>query len=736
MKLKLKNVTSYSEQSFTILNLDSKHNIVYGQNGAGKSTISNFFYNKEEEIFKECECDSIENYRTIVYNTKFIVDNFFKTNEQKGIFTLSKENSDIEKTVIEKEKIRGILLDEHREKKTLLADIKSDTEKNENICIESIWSKTETLRNSKLRPLMKGSIGSKKDYYKKITESHPLNSIAMKSLENEYIEITQNQNSEITSITQLVSFDMSTDEIELLKTPIIDSSNSYLSETIKKLDNLDWVKRGKDLYLSDNTCPFCQEKTINIDFLKAIESIFDATYSDKILKISLLMDKIKNTYHTQFEKITDEINACNIVSESEKDTFLVNLKSLDLITQRNISLVQEKITNPSKSIKLEDVSAIQQKIMEDITGYNTKISDINTKVKQFKKTESNIKEKMWAGLRYLCNNEIDRFNEIKRDAIANESRINNEMAQIVEKGKFVSEEIKTLRDQVSNIEGTILSINSRLKTLGIHGFSIEKHPDILDSYILLRPEQIGKSNVYISLSEGEKTLISFLYFIECCKGKLDKSEDDNRDIFVVIDDPISSLSQNYIYDIASMIHFEIMQDAKIKKTLVLTHNLYFFHELIKLAPKSEKTFKNHYNLTRITKNAVSLFSAIERNTMQNEYQSLWQILKDTQVGKANKILIPNIMRNILEYYFAFVHKSDELQETLNALARDKEHANFRPFYRFINRGSHSDSININDMGEIAPELYLEQFKEIFSILGDEQHYIKMINEKDEESATA
>ncbi|MCE6984472.1 hypothetical protein EI534_45415, partial [Pseudomonas frederiksbergensis] len=52
---------------------------------------------------------------------------------------------------------------------------------------------------------------------------------------------------------------------------------------------------------------------------------------------------------------------------------------------------------------------------------------------------------------------------------------------------------------------------------------------------------------------------------------------------VVIDDPISSLSHNYVYDVASLIRQHVLLPAsRFKQVIVMTHNLFFFHELIKL----------------------------------------------------------------------------------------------------------------------------------------------------------
>ncbi|EBO5274847.1 AAA family ATPase, partial [Salmonella enterica subsp. enterica serovar Typhimurium] len=56
MELSLKNVTSYDKNKYTKISLEKRINILYGQNGAGKSTISNFFYNPADDDYRDCRC--------------------------------------------------------------------------------------------------------------------------------------------------------------------------------------------------------------------------------------------------------------------------------------------------------------------------------------------------------------------------------------------------------------------------------------------------------------------------------------------------------------------------------------------------------------------------------------------------------------------------------------------------------------------------------------------------------
>lgn len=115
-------------------------------------------------------------------------------------------------------------------------------------------------------------------------------------------------------------------------------------------------------------------------------------------------------------------------------------------------------------------------------------------------------------------------------------------------------------------------------------------------------------NIFRSLSEGEKTLIAFLYFLEKCRGKDRRDDIDTRDKLIVIDDPISSLSNNYIFEIASLIQHNIIKTKLAKKIIILTHNLFFFQEMIlSSGVRASEDSPRNWGLLRISRmNLVSL----------------------------------------------------------------------------------------------------------------------------------
>lgn len=83
-------VASFKQEAKLVT--DKRINLVYGLNGTGKSTISNYLYEPENPRFGQCAKLPELSDPILVYNQSFIQDNFYITDNLKGIFSLSKEN--------------------------------------------------------------------------------------------------------------------------------------------------------------------------------------------------------------------------------------------------------------------------------------------------------------------------------------------------------------------------------------------------------------------------------------------------------------------------------------------------------------------------------------------------------------------------------------------------------------------------------------------------------------------
>ena len=77
-KISLNKVASYKKP--TVLETDKKVNLIYGLNGTGKSTLSDYLLKSSDSKFKDCAIEGLSNDDEIlVYNQSFIRENFFES---------------------------------------------------------------------------------------------------------------------------------------------------------------------------------------------------------------------------------------------------------------------------------------------------------------------------------------------------------------------------------------------------------------------------------------------------------------------------------------------------------------------------------------------------------------------------------------------------------------------------------------------------------------------------------
>jgi len=97
-------------------------------------------------------------------------------------------------------------------------------------------------------------------------------------------------------------------------------------------------------------------------------------------------------------------------------------------------------------------------------------------------------------------------------------------------------------------------------------------------------------------------VISFLYFVELCKRESSAEKASNKKM-VVIDDPISSLSHIYVFNIGRLIHNEFLRTDKYDQLFILTHSLYFFYELTNTNQKERKEAQKIFRLCKNTESS-------------------------------------------------------------------------------------------------------------------------------------
>lgn len=722
----LKGVKSYSEDVFTEIDLSNKINIFFGQNGSGKSTISGYFYSEKDPQYSKCRFETNNSYRYIVYNSQFIEDSFYNKTEQPGIFTLSNKNKETIK-LIESKKTENERLQQKIEQ--IEKNIKEEDNKIESILTkhkDNIWSKTHKIRSSDLKPLLTGYL-KKNLFYTQLKDINIAEDIDLDLLVAEHSNLITYKKTSLNEISIPKIYQVSHIQSELLNTSIISSDNSYLSGLINKLDNSDWVHEGIN-YIKDEKCPFCQNNTIDQHFKNGIKLLFDNTYNENLKKISVFHDEYKRENEHFISFLKNNLNSCNYIKNDHE--IWKKVKDLEDKITTNINKIINKKQKPSAFVKLIDVSILFDDIMKIITRINSEIKSINQDVANYNKSEDELKSKLWRKIRFMCNDLILNIKEQISTIEDEKEKLIKERNQLLERQNNLILEISKKEREISNIDETIDSINKNLISLGIDHIKIAKHKDNNNFFQLVR-ENGSSGDVYQSLSEGEKTIITFLYFIELCLGSTSEVNEVQKKL-IVIDDPISSLSLHYIYEIASLINYRLLNNNDINKILILTHNLFFYKEIV---PNSNYTrqnkFDKQFKLYKVVKNEFSIVETLDRDEIKTDYQYLWMILKDAKNEKISSVIVPNIMRNILEYYFSFQCANDKLNKALDKLNKDETTYENKAFYRYMNNGSHFNSINSYGTLNLPVERYFSMFEKIFKQTDNLQHYQEMIQNDSE-----
>jgi len=718
-KIVLNGVASYKKEA--VLDTDKKVNLLYGLNGTGKSTFSEFLYNQIGARFSQCRIEGLEENDTVlVYNQKFVQDTFYEREGIHGIFTLSKGNADAQKVIdTTSDEVKKLIEQKRKIEEKMTKDEDKYIDEIEKY-MKQVWKikKKYTKGDRALEFCLDGLKGNKDTLFKHIISLEKPEGELDYSVDDLMKEAQQLKGeAQIRQPLSKVLINVEDiEQSELLSKVIVGNKNSSVASLIEMLGNSDWVNTGiKYVHIDGEkgVCPFCQQKTITQNFLEQINAYFDESYNRDKFQIEQMISR----YDEEIKKATDFFNAIKDDSFLEKNKVEIESLSANLISvlEQNLNTLREKAKTPSIQVSLQSISKIIESINSIIKNANNEITLYNQRIADIKGSKSKIKDRFWKLMRQKYNSVIELYATNEKSY---EQSVKNARKELQTKTSEINTNtalIEENRKKTVNIDEAVENIKNGLIDIGITDFTIEKYSEEEALYRLKRED--SDEDVFKTLSEGEKMVISFLYFIELCKGESTAERGSNKKI-VVIDDPISSLSHIYVFNIGRLIHEEFLMTEKYDQLFILTHSLYFFYELTNTKHKDRKETQK---LFRICKNTESsYFEDMKYEDIQNDYQAYWHIIKDKKQAPA---LIANCMRNVIEYFFNFVEKQD-----FNQVFQKKElrEIRYKAFNRYMNRESHSIGQNIFDIKEFDYDSFREAFKKVFETEGYIEHFNKMM----------
>lgn len=714
-KLKIDKTATFSEP---IEIIPTEINYLYGSNGSGKTSLGKVI--SDISSYHDCSLDWTSNQlEVLVYNRDFVVSNFNQSNEIKGIFTLGKDATEAQTFIAEtKVKVEELKVAIEGIDKSILSKSKVLSEK-ETETIEKCWS-IKLKYDSYFKPAFTGFIGSGKVFFDKcliemVNGSDLLDENTIINKCNRVYSDTLMTYEEITSIDL---FDISIKEkFDILTSKIIGKEDVAIGELIKKLENSDWVKNGiQYLEISEEKCPFCQQDIFG-DLKGKIESFFDEDYNNKIAELI----QFRTAYKQYFGDLILKAN-----SISKLNIPILNFTDLTSKAQlfeeqykNNLNSIDSKLITPSLPVTISSLETIALEIQVLINSLIEEIKANNIVVDNIEAEKTTLKSQIW---KYVVNEldlDLKAYNSTKAgiDLGVKTDKDNRKI-----KFDLQSELEKQVRDKESLVTSVTHTVNEINKILVLFGFTNFKllEADKKGFYVIIREDG---SEVKETLSEGEYTFVTFLYYYHLLKGSNEETG-LAKDKIVVIDDPISSLDSNVLFIVSNLIK-TIIQDARkgsngIKQIFILTHNVYFFKE-VTFKGRGGKWKEESYWIIRKLDNKTRIIEHKE-NPIKTTYELLWRELDDLEsINKAN---IFNTLRRILEYYFNILGGLD--YEDAISKFEGEEQIIFKSLVSWINDGSHF--INDDLVVYVEPETiekYLKVFESIFIKMGHESHYKMM-----------
>lgn len=751
----MRDVAAYNEEGVTFDGMD-KVNLIFGSNGTGKTTISSFMkaYGDSQDSkamdsrFDQCDMEwtGDKHEKILVYNRQFKEENIGQTSIP-GVFLMGKDAVDASKEI---EKLEKELEEKKKEADELRrrADAHRASVKPNgsiyNTCMnaadKAILHDAEELHYDTLKGFKRDSAKRLEMILQVYNSLTPANVLSKEELE-EHIKIAKQGTS--TPIPVLVMPDLEPllkiEKDAIWSKAIIGSQDIDIAELINRLNLSDWVKKGKDILPhTGGVCPFCQQPINTDNLLAQLNNYFNESYEKDIEKIKDLAENYQYAGYAIAEEIKMLKESEHIDSKEIDDL----LNCLTNFIENNVDKMYRKIDFPSDRVTLNDCMSFAGGFMCVIHKANHRISEWNALIIRQLEIKRALPQHVLEHVIYQHESNIKKFIKEKEVALKKaadaDERLEKTDAEITELKKKISD----LRAKSTDSTAAVERINKILEKHHYKSFKLISHDD--SSYRIVRKNGDDASK---TLSEGEETLLTFLYYMQLLEGSTNPRKKSGN-VIAVIDDPISSLDNQILTFIAREIKDLMFKtgknNAKVKQLIILTHNI-DFHKSLAKSPVCGGTktapLKAYYILEKVLgAEHTSVQKSYNPDKIESEYNKMWSLLKQAyqkisetyteEEEKDYKYTIQNTMRRIYETFFSNTCGLRDSEIAHLFTGEPYTFSDCMNLIEWLNIGSHSVSMTtFSDLPSDAVILdYLNVFKEMFRVTGNIGQFERLMGE--------
>ncbi|HKI62288.1 MAG TPA: AAA family ATPase [Mariprofundaceae bacterium] len=452
-----------------------------------------------------------------------------------------------------------------------------------------------------------------------------------------------------------------------------------------------WVEKGRVLHEGKETCQFCGQ-LLPHDLITHLAGHFSADYENMMTELKAMVNEVQVA---QEEKVTldhkgefyPELSERYITERDQLDELLRMRKSALSRLEEVLTVKQSKAFTKLACPSVDNNST---QIGAAVEGINKLISEHNARTAEFekKRQESFVKlESHYAAL-FIREEEYNK-RLLQIDTL--KTTITNQNTKLGE----LDTEVRALEQELSEASKGAERINELLAAyFGKDDLRIEVSSD--KRFQIKRGDAIAKN-----LSEGEKTAIAFAHFITSIQDGRNPLEDT----IVVIDDPISSLDANHLFNTYALIKIQL---ASCRQLFISTHSFEFYSLIrdwvaddegnrLRNKPQSEWMKWGVY-LVKRSDDGKAVLEEIPKELLRfkSEYHYLFSVLyhfDKAAAGDFDCLLgLPNMVRRFMEAFGGImIPLSTGLRGKMERLFPDEVER--ERVWKFINYYSHNTTIN-------------------------------------------
>lgn len=727
-EIRIAKQATYSDAGESLAGLKAI-NFIFGANGSGKTTISRVIAAPVSYPDSNLAWVNGRTVDCLVYNCDFATENF-KT-QMAGIFTLGQETAGT-LAAIEAAREQITKLDDFiSDRRLFLEGVDGTGGKRDELvtlrnALEAACWEAKGRHDTHFQPAFEGFRGKKASFCDKVLLELSQNVADIHDIEElkkRALTVFERGLEKIEKIPTIAFDDLTgIAKSEILTKKVVGKEDVDIAGLIRRLGNSDWVKQGVG-YIEGvgSPCPFCQ-RDLPEALVRELNDYFDQTYLTDIANIDALKSRHEMLSAGAIERLEAVAAGENRYLDTPALSGKIDLfaKLLDLNQQH----IGRKRKEASAVVTLEPLDEIVTDIAAIIKTANDAIVRHNETVANLASEKKTLTAQIW---RCILEEEKKQLADhaVKKDgldkAVAALSKlIEEKRAELAELRK----NLRQLEKSITSVQPTVDDINRILASFGFTSFRLAVAGERQNLYEIVRSDG---SDASPTLSEGEKSFITFLYFYHLLRGSISETG-TTGDRVIVFDDPVSSLDADVLFIVGALIK-RILEEARrgdgpIKQVFVLTHNIYF-HKEVSFDPRRSGECRADETFWIVQKRQnVSTIKGFDHNPIRTSYELLWGEVRNPD---RSSLTIQNTLRRIIENYFKILGNIDK--DAIVDLFEGRDQQICGSLFSWVNDGSHSAHDDLYISADSATvDRYLEVFHAIFEKTQHGAHYLMMMGE--------